>query len=78
MKLSPNQKKYLDDYLVKSGDDVKDFDDCFETKTIDFEGGWIEYSVDESNDVWIDTMYSKNKHERNTKDSRDGNTVSSK
>ena len=64
MRLSPNQKKYLDDYIKKSGDSIEDFKHPHESKTIDFDGGWIEYSVDDSNDIWIDTMYSENKHRK--------------
>ena len=64
MKLSPNQKKYLDDYIKKSGDSIEDFKHSYESKTIDFEGGWIEYSEDDNGDIWIDSMYSLKKHEK--------------
>ena len=67
MKLSPNQKKYLDDYIKKSGDSIEDFKHSYESKTIDFEGGWLEYSEDDNGDIWVDSMYSSGERKKTQK-----------
>ena len=63
MKFSRSQELYFRDYLKKSGDEITAINKGEGVNVVDFDGGWIEYSIEDGK-IWIDTMYSKYNHKQ--------------
>ena len=63
------QKKFLDDYLKRSGDKLNDFLTGYEEplNVLEYEGiGWVEYLV-QDNVFWIPSAYSCKSHKETKK-----------
>ena len=61
--LTKQQAKYIDKYLIKSGEELLSFmNKSPHTKVMDIKGvGWIEYAI--KDDIfWIETAFSKTDH----------------
>ena len=57
--LTPNQIKWMDRYLLKSGDDYETFADPPSEyhEVCEWKNGWCDYTVD-GDILWIWTLYS--------------------